>query len=39
MTVWYVLEISVDHRQNEYERSSLQYLKVNSNLASQVKQI
>ena len=33
MMVWHVLEIATDHKQNEYKRSSFQYLKLHLNLA------
>ena len=33
MTVWLVLEIPTDHKQNEYKRSSFQYLKTEFKLS------
>ena len=35
MMVWHVLKISTDHKQNEYERSSFQYLKLNLSIKSE----
>ena len=33
VTVWLVLEISTDHKQNEYKKSSFQYLKTEFKLS------